>query len=66
MIWKFLKQIVLFSKGLNWVQQLVSRIGLLSFSVWVPAYVVFVALFLIKSSAFQGNVRNNIKNCFAS
>ena len=28
MIWKFLKQNVLFPKGLNWVQQWVSRIGL--------------------------------------
>ena len=29
MIWKFLKQNVLFPKGLNWVQHWVSRIGLL-------------------------------------
>ena len=29
MIWKFLKQKVLFPKGLNWVQHWVSRIGLL-------------------------------------
>ena len=29
MIWKFLKQNVLSPKGLNWVQHLVSRIGLL-------------------------------------
>ena len=28
MIWKFLKQNVLFPKGLNWVQHWVSRIGL--------------------------------------
>ena len=28
MIWKFLKQNVLSPKGLNWVQHLVSRIGL--------------------------------------
>ena len=28
MIWKFLKQNVLFPKGLNWVQQWVSRIGI--------------------------------------
>ena len=28
MIWKFLKQNVLFPKGLNWVQQWVGRIGL--------------------------------------
>ena len=27
-VWKFLKQKVLFPEGLNWVQQLVSRIGL--------------------------------------
>ena len=31
MIWKFLKQNVLFPKGLNWVQHWVSRIGL-----WAP------------------------------
>ena len=30
MIWKFLKQNVLFPKGLNWVQHCVSRIGLLA------------------------------------
>ena len=30
MIWKFLKQNVLFPKGLNWVQHWVSRLGLLS------------------------------------
>ena len=30
MIWKFLKQNVLFPKGLNWVQHWVSRIGLLN------------------------------------
>ena len=29
MIWKFLKQNVLFPKGLNWVQHWVSRLGLL-------------------------------------
>ena len=29
MIWKFLKQNVLFPRGLNWVQHWVSRIGLL-------------------------------------
>ena len=29
MIWKFLKQNVLSAKGLNWVQHLVSQIGLL-------------------------------------
>ena len=33
MIWKFLKQNVLFPKGLNWVQHWVSRIGLL-WSMW--------------------------------
>ena len=32
MIWKFLKQNVLFPKGLNWVQHCVSRIGLFSSS----------------------------------
>ena len=30
-VWKFLKQKVLFPKGLNWVQHWVSRIGLLKF-----------------------------------
>ena len=37
MIWKFLKQNVLSPKGLNWVQHLVSRIGLLLRQKYVVA-----------------------------
>ena len=33
-VWKFLKQKVLFPKGLNWVEHFVSQIGVLSLVLW--------------------------------
>ena len=43
MIWKFLKQNVLSPKALNWVQQLVSRTGLLTIGR-MGAVLVLVAM----------------------
>ena len=46
-VWKFLKQKVLFPKGLNWVQHLVSRIGLLYSSMPIKEFV-----YILKSRRF--------------
>jgi len=59
MIWKFLKQHVLYPKGLNWVQHLVSRIGLSTHGCALFAKASFQSFPLPRGNVMKHTRRSN-------